>query len=54
MEQKEIFGDSDRSPTTRDIHSMEYLEMVIKETFRLYPPVPTIGRNFKKDFAVGE
>jgi cytochrome P450 family 4 len=54
MEQKEIFGDSDHPLTTRDIHSMEYLEMVIKETFRLYPPVPIIGRKLKKDFDVGE
>jgi cytochrome P450 family 4 len=54
MEQKEIFGDSDRPPTTHDVHSMKYLEMVIKETFRLYPPVPIIGRKLKKDFNVGE
>jgi cytochrome P450 family 4 len=54
MEQNEIFGDSDRPPTNRDIQGMKYLEMVIKETFRLYPPVPVIGRKLKRDFDVGE
>jgi cytochrome P450 len=53
-EQKDIFGDSDRLPTIRDIQGMNYLEMVIKETFRLYPPAPLIGRKLKKDFDVGE
>lgn len=46
---KSIFGDSDRAPTFNDTIEMKYLERVILETLRLYPPVPIIAREVKED-----
>ncbi|GLH02316.1 Cytochrome P450 4g15, partial [Gryllus bimaculatus] len=53
-EQSEIFHGSDRLPTTQDIGEMKYLERVIKESLRLYPSVPFIGRTLTEDVQVGE
>ncbi|KAM3968055.1 LOW QUALITY PROTEIN: uncharacterized protein ACR2FA_005074 [Aphomia sociella] len=45
----EIFGDSDRSATYSDTLQMKYLERVILESLRLYPPVPIIARKLNRD-----
>lgn len=48
-EQCEIFGNSKRAPTFKDTLEMKYLERVILETLRMFPPVPMIAREVRKD-----
>ncbi|GAB0097092.1 Cytochrome P450 4g1 [Sergentomyia squamirostris] len=49
QEQKAIFGNSDRFATFADTVEMKYLERVILESLRLYPPVPIIARRVNED-----
>ncbi|KAG8177135.1 hypothetical protein JTE90_012016 [Oedothorax gibbosus] len=45
-----IFGsDVDREVTTDDLNDMKYLDCVLKESQRLYPSVPMMGRNVSED-----
>ncbi|XP_063223601.1 cytochrome P450 4g15-like [Bacillus rossius redtenbacheri] len=45
----EIFGDSDRPATFNDTLQMKYLERVILETLRMFPPVPIIARKINQE-----
>lgn len=38
-----------REPTLDDLPHLEYTGMVVKETMRLFPPVPIVGRNAIED-----
>ena len=53
-ELENIFQGSDRPPTMNDLKQMKYLDRVIKETLRLYPSLPVIGREIKEDVVIGK
>lgn len=49
-----VGSDRNRPCTMEDLNEMNYLECVIKETLRMYPSVPIIGREIQEDFVHSE
>lgn len=53
-ELKSIFGNDTRDATTDDLAAMKYLDLCVKESLRLYPPVPFIMRQIKHSCKLSE
>ncbi|KAI8428766.1 hypothetical protein MSG28_007447, partial [Choristoneura fumiferana] len=49
QELEEVFGNNSRPVTAADLPKLVYLEAVVKETLRLYPPVPIYVRETHSD-----
>jgi len=50
----QVFGNSERPLTNDDLQNLIYLECSIKETLRLYPPVPVLGRKISETVVLGK
>lgn len=51
----EVIGCDQKTPLTyQQLADLKYMDMVIKESMRLYPPVQLIGRNIDHDLELGE
>lgn len=44
----------DEAVTLKDLNGLNYLDLVIKESLRLFPPVPFYGRKISKAFYLSE
>jgi cytochrome P450 len=50
----QVFGNSERSITNADLQNLSYLECTIKETLRMFPSVPLLGRELQEDTFIGK
>lgn len=48
-----LLDDRKRPPTMQELNEMKYLECAIKDSLRLYPSVPFMGRHLHEDVVIG-
>ncbi|EDW78816.1 uncharacterized protein Dwil_GK12509 [Drosophila willistoni] len=54
-ELQQVLGKDPTAPITQSqLQELKYLDCIIKETMRLYPPVPAIGRHTTKELRIGD
>lgn len=53
VEMNEVISDDATDISSEHLSKFPYLDMVIKETLRLYTPVPFTGRHLHEDFKIG-
>ena len=46
----EVVGEAD--PTYEQLQSMPYMDMVLEETLRLYPPAPRVDRRCTQNYTI--
>lgn len=52
---KNVIGDDKTKPVgLKELNELHYLDLVIKESMRLFPPVPIFGRGIKEDIVIGK
>jgi len=49
-----IGNDNRKQATQKDLNDLNYMDLVIKETLRLFPSVPVYGRKMNEDFELSE
>lgn len=50
---KNVIGDDKTKPVgLKELNELHYLDLVIKESMRLFPPVPIFGRGIKEDIVI--
>lgn len=52
--QNVLGNDNNKSLTYNNLQELKYMECVIKEALRLYPPVASIGRQVTEDLVIGK
>jgi cytochrome P450 family 4 len=53
-ELQSVFSSKDEEVTEDHLKQLVYLDMVIKEVLRLWPPIPHIARCLSEDMQIGE
>lgn len=54
QEIEDVFGDSNRPASPEDLKKLDYLGMALKESMRIYPSVPLIGRKTTDDLEIDD